>query len=279
MAKQENTIAISSPARRIIPLLLFGSGFCALVYQTTWLREFRLIFGGSTAATAAVLGIFMSGLGIGGIILGRRSETKTKPLAFYGRLELFIAASAVLSLLLIVIARSIYIALGGTSTMGMIGGTIVRLILAAIILGGPTFLMGGTLPAAVRAVVTRDDVSRRSVGILYGVNTLGAVSGALAGTFYCFEHFGNRTTLLLAAILNVAVAVVALRVANWTAESARDAGPAVKFAENESNVAVSSVFVLIAAALVGFAFLLMEIVWYRMLAPLLGGSTYSFGLI
>jgi spermidine synthase len=34
-----------------------------------------------------------------------------------------------------------------------------------------------------------------------------------------------------------------------------------------------------AAALVGFAFLLMELVWYRMLAPLLGGSSYTFGLI
>src|SRR5262249_28087120 len=34
-----------------------------------------------------------------------------------------------------------------------------------------------------------------------------------------------------------------------------------------------------AAALAGFAFMLMELVWYRMLAPLLGGSSYTFGLI
>ena len=38
-------------------------------------------------------------------------------------------------------------------------------------------------------------------------------------------------------------------------------------------------FVLAAAAIVGFAFLLMELVWYRMLAPLLGGSTYTYGLV
>jgi spermidine synthase len=38
-------------------------------------------------------------------------------------------------------------------------------------------------------------------------------------------------------------------------------------------------FVFAAAALVGFAFFLMEMVWYRMLAPLLGGSTFTFGLI
>lgn len=279
MAKREISIPISSSTRRFVPLLLFGSGFCALVYQTTWLREFRLIFGGSTAATAAVLGVFMTGLGVGGIILGQRSETKTKPLAFYARLELFIAISAVLSLLLIVAARHFYIALGGAATMGMFGATIVRLVLSAIILGTPTFLMGGTLPAAVRAVVAREDISRRSVGVLYGVNTLGAVTGALAGTFYCFEHFGNRTTLLLAAVLNVVVALLAFRVSNSMTESPRDADRFSQPESEESEITAPPIFVLSSAALVGFAFLLMEMVWYRMLAPLFGGSTFCFGLI
>jgi hypothetical protein len=31
--------------------LLFCSGACALVYQTVWMRDFRLIFGASTVAT------------------------------------------------------------------------------------------------------------------------------------------------------------------------------------------------------------------------------------
>ncbi|HVE72371.1 MAG TPA: fused MFS/spermidine synthase, partial [Thermoanaerobaculia bacterium] len=34
-----------------------------------------------------------------------------------------------------------------------------------------------------------------------------------------------------------------------------------------------------ASAIVGFAFLLMELVWYRMLSPILGGTTYMFGLV
>src|SRR5436853_1344610 len=103
---------------RTAALLLFGSGFCALVYQTAWLREFRLIFGASTAASAAVLGVFMAGLGFGGIILGRRSENTTRPLAFYGQLELLIAISAALSPLLILGARYAYVGLGGTEAMG-----------------------------------------------------------------------------------------------------------------------------------------------------------------
>jgi spermidine synthase len=268
------------PSRiRLVALLLFGSGFCALIYQTAWLREFRLIFGASTAATAAVLGIFMAGLGFGGIILGRRSDTKARPLAFYARLELLIAASAALSPLLVLAARYFYIVLGGTSTMGMPLGTIVRLILVALILGTPTFLMGGTLPAAARAVVAPDDITRRAVGILYGTNTLGAVAGAVAGTFYCFENFGNHVTLWLAAALNVLISVIAFYVSKSTPEPKPGSQLHRESDKAEIGAKAHPTFVFTAAGLVGFSFFLMELVWYRMLGPLLGGSTFSFGLI
>src|SRR5947209_1598863 len=74
--------------------LLFASGFCALVYQIGWVREFRLIFGASTAASAAVLAIFIGGLGLGGWLLGRRADAHTHPLALYAQLEGIVALSA-----------------------------------------------------------------------------------------------------------------------------------------------------------------------------------------
>src|ERR1700730_3944117 len=264
---------------RLVALLLFGSGFCALIYQTTWFREFRLIFGASTAASAAVLGVFMAGLGFGGIILGQRAERKARPLAFYARLEILIAGSAALSPLFVFAARHLYIALGGTEAMGMFGGTIARLILTALIIGVPTFLMGGTLPAAARAAVAPDDLQRRSIGILYGANTLGAVTGAAAGTFYFFENFGNRMTLWSAATLNVIVALIAFHISRSTQDFKAGAEGSRGSERADSSLRASPMFVFVAAGLVGFAFFLMELVWYRMLAPLLGGSTFSFGLI
>ena len=36
--------------------------FCALVFQTAWLREFRLIFGATTPASAAVLAMIAPAL-------------------------------------------------------------------------------------------------------------------------------------------------------------------------------------------------------------------------
>jgi spermidine synthase len=186
--------------------LVFGSGLSALLYQTTWLRELRLIFGNSTAASAAVLGIFMGGLGVGSALLGERAETNRHPLAFYGRLELLISATAALTPALIWMIRMIYVGSGGTLAMGALAGTFVRLLLAAVVLGIPTFLMGGTLPAMARFAVSDQDTGRRGLALLYGTNTLGAVGGAMGGTFLLFERLGNHATLYVACAINASVA-------------------------------------------------------------------------
>ncbi|HEY0092681.1 MAG TPA: spermidine synthase, partial [Archangium sp.] len=264
---------------KIAPLL-FGSGFCALVYQTAWQRELRLIFGASTAASAAVLAIFMGGLGLGGALLGARVDRERRPLAFYANLELLISLSAAVTPLLVWLARTLYVALGGTMTLGLGLGSVVRLVLSALVLAVPTLLMGGTLPAAARAAETTDDVRRRALAVLYGLNTLGAVAGAAASTFFLFEVFGTRSTLWLASLLNILVALVARSVARELPEHEPSTTQGPEASTGAAPAALPPrTFVLSAAALVGFAFFLMELVWYRMLGPLLGGSTFTFGLI
>ena len=47
--------------------------------------------------------------------------------------------------------------------------------------------MGGTLPAAVRAVTASEDRQRCGAAMLYGANTLGAVVGALGSTFFALD--------------------------------------------------------------------------------------------
>src|SRR5439155_7073018 len=95
-------------------------------------------------------------------------------------------------------------------------------------------------------------------------------AGTLLATFFLLAALGNRGTLFVAVAVNVIVALIA-----------KGAGRRARGADEErvtGSIAPPKV-ILIAAALVGFAFLLMELVWYRMLAPLLGGSTFTFGLI
>ena len=258
---------------------------CALIYQMVWLREFRFVFGASTLASAAVLSVFLGGLGAGGFWFGRRVDRNPRPLALYAYLELLIATSAALTPLLVWMAREFYVALGGVLVLGPVVATLVRLVLTACVLAVPTFLMGGTLPAAARAVCRDEDAGRRRVAILYGINTLGAVSGALLATFALLEHLGAGATLWAACAVNAAVGACALWVARaypavFDKRVDDSQVPVVQNADREvQRPGHVRVLTFATAAVAGLAFLLMELVWYRMLAPLLGGTTYTFGLI
>jgi spermidine synthase len=273
---------------RGVAALLFFSGACALVYQVAWFRELRLIFGASTASSAAVLAIFMGGLGVGGARLGKRADASANPLAMYASLELAVACAAGATPALVWLANTVYLACGGSAALGTFGATVVRVILSVVVLGPATFLMGGTLPAAARAVEREDDGPRSSVATLYGVNTFGAVCGAMLANFLLLEVLGTRLTLWMAALVNLLVGVIARGVARGAAaspaasEEAAEATlepapePAV---EPASGPELARWFPPAASALLGGSFMLMELTWYRMLGPLLGGSSYTFGLI
>ncbi len=272
--------------RQLAVVAVFCSGFCALVYQVVWTRELRLLFGASTAASGAVLAAFAAGLGVGSLLLGRRADLHARPLQLYAHLELGIAASAAASAPLAMLARKIYVGLGGAVALGAVAGGGLRILLAALVLAVPTFLMGGTLPAMARALADdEEDPERRRVALLYGANTLGAVGGAMVATFVALEALGTHRTLWAACAINLAVVLLVLRVARSEAPRDAEVGVAEEPAAEGSAVAVGTEVapprgvVFTAAAVTGFAFFLMELVWYRVLGPLLGGTVFAFGLI
>ena len=91
-----------------------------------------LIFGASTSASAAVIAVFMGGLGLGGWLIGPRADQRRNPLLFHARLEGLVAVAAAATPGLLALVRQAYIGLGGTVTMGAPLGTIARLLLAVM---------------------------------------------------------------------------------------------------------------------------------------------------
>jgi len=267
-----------------VAALLFFSGMCALIYQVAWFRELRLIFGASTASSAAVLAVFMGGLGLGGARLGRLADRSKNALALYANLELGVAVLAASTPLVVRLATTIYLGAGGSTTLGLPVATLLRLVLSVVVLGPPTFLMGGTLPAAARAVEREGDLARRRVATLYGVNTIGAVLGAVLANFVLLEVLGTQSTLWASALVNALVAMLARSMARSSvsreAAEPRDATMEEPSADGGAAAAdLAPWFPPFASALAGLIFMLMELTWYRMLAPILGGSSYTFGLI
>lgn len=264
------------PRLPFLATMLGLSGGCALLYQMAWLREFRLVFGGATPATAAVLAIFMGAMGAGSALFGRKAEASANPLRLYALIELGVGVAALLTPLLLRLVRSLYLSTGGIAALGQVTATLLQLLLAALVLAPPCLLMGGSLPAAFKWVETDQDPQRGSLGVLYGVNTLGALAGVLLGTFWLLEHWGIRATVMTAAFVNLLIGAAAWRVA-------REAAPArpVQAAPSEpgSSANLTTRFIYLAAGITGFTFFLSELVWFRLLAPLLGSSVYGFGLI
>lgn len=263
-----------NPLLRRAAVAAFFSGFAALVYQVVWSREFRHLFGASTAASGAVLAAFTLGLGAGSLKLGKRADEHLRPFEFYGRLEMGIALCAALSPVSLYIVRKLYLATGGSLALGTGFGTVLRIVLSVVVIGVPTFLMGGTLPALARAAIDPNDANRKGLGVLYGINTLGAVVGAFTTTFITLENMGTRLTLWSACAVNLVVALFAIQVGKNQASKTR---LSMDVASDGGGGGAKVIYV--AAGVTGFAFFLMELVWYRLLAPILGGTIFSFGLI
>ncbi|MFN0079808.1 MAG: fused MFS/spermidine synthase [Prosthecobacter sp.] len=264
----------------VLALILLLSGFCSLVYQTVWLREFRLVFGGAAPAAAAVVAVFMGGLGFGGKLFGSWVERVGRPFRFYARLEVGIAIAAVASPAMLGLARSLYLKTGGTAGMGLGVATCLQLLMTALVLGLPCFLMGGTLPAAMK-FAQRDDDPRRSItAFFYGINIVGAVTGAVLSTFWLLPTLGNNGTLTIAVLANLLIALAAGTISMFQEKQPRQ--PVVASAPTTEDAVAAkapSSFVLAAAFMSGFTFFVAELVWYRISTPLLGGSVFGFGLV
>src|SRR5439155_22121309 len=103
------------------------------------------------------------------------------------------------------------------------------------------------------------------------INTLGAVLGSALATFYMIEQYGTRMTLWLAAMANLALGAMVWMRAKQTELPQMNADERRSEQSNAQSAKPEAPtwFVLPAAAVVGFAFFLMEIVWYRMLSPIL----------
>src|SRR4030095_11382019 len=88
--------------------------------------------------------------------------------------------------------------------------------IAVVLLTPMTFLMGGTLTVLVRAVVRADLHSTGwRVALLYGVNTIGAATGAVLTDFVLVPGIGIFETQLTAIALNLIAAAGAF----WIARS------------------------------------------------------------
>jgi len=259
----------------LVSVLFFFSGLTALIYQMVWMRELVLVFGASMFAISTLLTAFMGGLALGSDFFGRRADRYPNPLRVYGLLELGIGGYAFLVPFLLSSLIPIYQYLHSLFHFSFYIFSLVRFVMAVLILLLPTALMGGTLPVLARLYKNKADVGK-GVGLLYAFNTLGAVIGVLGAGFVLLPTLGLSKTVLLAATLNGAVGLLAI----WLG---RNKTIPVEVSSEGANASAPSKrlqpqrrILLTTFALSGFAAMIYEVVWTRILTLILGSTLYSF---
>jgi len=211
------------PIGPLVALLFFVSGASGLIYEVLWTRQLGLIFGVSTYAIATVLATFMGGLALGSYLGGQWVDRARSPLRIYAILEAGVGLYALALPMLFAGLRPLYISLYGLDVSYAVF-SFGRAVLAGLVLLVPTTLMGATFPVLVRFWVRSHDDVGRGTGLLYFVNTAGAIVGCLLAGFVLIERLGLRGTTHVAAATNLSLAVVALWLARTATGAARPAG-------------------------------------------------------
>jgi spermidine synthase len=266
--------------RIVIATLFFLSGITGLVYEVVWSKYLTMIFGNTAHAHAIILGVFLGGIAIGNAVLGPRADKLKRPLYFYGWLEILIALCGVIVPKILLGLATLFdeAAIAGHLETGSQGG--LRLATALAVLLVPTFLMGGTLPAMSRFLSRSLAQVGRSVSLLYFLNSAGAAIGAFAAGFWLVPKVGLSFAGSSAALANLVIGIAALALSN-NIEGKRGAklsttdegGPIRSYSALQVRWVLGAVFVS------GFISLAYEIAWIRLLALILGSSSYSFTLM
>ena len=81
--------------------------------------------------------------------------------------------------------------------------TVIRFVVAFLVLIVPTSLMGSTLPLVIKSAVARQDRVGGRIGLLYAINTTGAIVGALLAGFYLISEVGVELSFRIAAATNI----------------------------------------------------------------------------
>jgi predicted membrane-bound spermidine synthase len=260
---------IAVKKKRLLILYLFAalfliSGAAGLIYEIVWQRLLELHFGVTMISVTLIVSAYMAGLGLGSLIGGRIARDLKNTLFLYGLLEIGIALFGVLSPKII-----LWI---GQATAGS-SYTLVFLISFAILLI-PTTLMGMTLPLLTQSFVDRVETSGQIIGLLYGINTLGAAFGALLSGFVLVGFYGFEGAVYIAVLLNGIVGLCAFVLSRWQLTPVVE--PESKQTTSAGAIPWGYKTILLSSFLVGFIGLGFEMLWVRILLIVNKNTAYGF---
>ena len=260
-------------------LIAFAAGAIGMLAQLIWVRVLIQWFGTSAVTIASALAASLAGLAIGAFIFRDPNLGLAKWLGSPPRRPgwlLLIAGIGVLEGWTLLWFADRFQCL----TQASPSPTVALLVTATLTLVPLNIALGGILPTLIESART---FSTRTVGVLYGAETLGGAAGALVAGFWLIQQFGLSTTLLAAGLFGILLGATALfRTSDLAVEPAdEDHTEAAPLALSDANTEPLNgrTRMVTAIFLAGVASLSMEIIWQRALILLVGTDTHSYMIV
>jgi spermidine synthase len=275
----------------LLRLFFFVSGASSLVFEVIWERQLMKVFGATSLAIGTLLTAFMAGLALGATLGGRWAQRSARPLRVYGLLEAGVGLYALALPFLFKHLPDLYRALPVSLREDFYAFALVRFVMVFLLLLLPTTLMGATLPMVSQWIARGGAKLTGQVGLLYGINTMGACLGCFGAGFVLLPALGITATNNLFAGLNLLLCAAVLAV---EARAHRAPAPVVEAPDEELDEEIKALRpAVVVAALPGWArgvalgvvvmagaiSMSYQVLWTRAYVIVLGSSTYSFTII
>ncbi len=213
--------ALPAATRAAVTAAIAASGAAALVLEVCWTRTLSLTLGSSTQAFTIMLTTFLIGLAGGSALTSRWLGRLRDPAGVFAMAEIGAGFAVYAGIFLFPELPYAFLKLYGATREAPELFHLGRFTLAAAIMLAPTLLLGATFPLALRCVRLGARDAARPVGLLYSVNTLGAIAGSLTAGFVLIPAVGLRLTLVIAAMVCLAIGAALLALSSRARHAVR----------------------------------------------------------
>jgi spermidine synthase len=201
MAETESAV----PLERAVGIS-FGSGALAFAFEVVCFRLLAVVVGNSAYAFGLMLFVFLLGNGLGSRIASLVARPNPRMLA---GAQAAVGISALVLMPLWDDMPPLFHRVGTFAPSFLLWeGT--RVLAVAILIGLPTFAMGGAFGLLLRIAGGHGPVAGQRVAKLYVANVIGAIIAVPITTFWLAPGLGSQLTFVLVAVGEVAVACAAL---------------------------------------------------------------------
>jgi len=192
----------------IILICLFLSGIATFIDEIIWPKPLSLIIGSTTYSFSIILIAIMTGLTLGSWIFGKLIDKISNPEKYFGYFQIIIGFYN--GFLILIFSQLPIWFLNLYQIYSNQNFFILAYIVIFFILLIPAILTGGSWPIANKMYISNLNNVGKDTGLLYSINSLGCIIGALLGGFIFLPILGVKNSLILAGLTTIISGIIFL---------------------------------------------------------------------